>query len=98
MKVVQSTSTLSDPMDCSPPSSSAQEILWARILELISHSLPQGLFLTQGQPQVSLIPGRFFTREATWSLFSFSSNLVSQEVAGLRFSVVQKDLQGHVRS
>ena len=35
-------------MDCSPPGSSVHGILQARILELGSHSLLQGIFLTQG--------------------------------------------------
>ena len=35
-------------MDCNPPSSSVHGILQARILEWVSHSLLQGIFLTQG--------------------------------------------------
>ena len=34
--VAQSCQTLWDPMDCSPPGSSVQEILQARILEWVS--------------------------------------------------------------
>ena len=35
-------------MDCSPPGSSIYRILQARILEWSSHTLLQGIFLTQG--------------------------------------------------
>ena len=35
-KLLQSCPALCDPMDCSPPDSSVQEILEARILELIA--------------------------------------------------------------
>ena len=38
--------TLCHPTDCSTPGSSVQGILQTRILELGSHSLPQGIFLT----------------------------------------------------
>ena len=49
--VSQLCPTLHDPMDCtcSPPGSSVHEILQARILEwVVSHSLLQRIFLTQG--------------------------------------------------
>ena len=36
------------PVDCSPPGSSVRGILQARMLEWVSHSLLQGIFLTQG--------------------------------------------------
>ena len=44
-KVLQSCSTVSDLMDCSPLGFSAHGILQARILE---YFLLQGIFLTQG--------------------------------------------------
>ena len=44
--VAQSCLTLCNPMDCSPPGSSVNGILQARILEW-GHSLLQGIFLTQ---------------------------------------------------
>ena len=44
--VPQSCPTLCDLMDSSPPASSVHEILQARILEVGSHSLLQGIFLT----------------------------------------------------
>ena len=40
--------TLWDSMDCSPPGSSIHRILQARTLEWVSHSLLQGISLTQG--------------------------------------------------
>ena len=43
-KALQSCLTLSDAMDCSPPGSSVQGILQARILE---YAVLQGIFLTQ---------------------------------------------------
>ena len=47
--VSQSCPTLCNPKDCSPPGSSVHRILQARILEWgASHSLFQGIFLTQG--------------------------------------------------
>ena len=46
--VVQLCPTLWDPMNCSPPGSSVDGILQARILEWVRHSLLQGIFLVQG--------------------------------------------------
>ena len=42
------TSPLCDPKDCSPPGSSVQGVLQARILELGCHFLLQWIFLIQG--------------------------------------------------
>ena len=61
--------TLRDPVDCSPPGSSAHGIPQARILGLGCHALPQGIFLTQGLKLLLLSPalvGRFFFTNATW--------------------------------
>ena len=41
-------STLSDPGDCSPPGSSVQGILQARVLRVGCHALLQGIFPSQG--------------------------------------------------
>ena len=46
--VAPSYPTLCDPVDCNPPGSSVHRILHARILKWVSHSLLQGIFLTQG--------------------------------------------------
>ena len=58
--VVQSCPTLCDPMNCSPPGSSVQEILQARILEWVA--IP----FSRGSSRQGLNPGllhcnRFFT-------------------------------------
>ena len=47
-KSLQSCLTLCDPVDCSPPGSSAHEILQARITGVGGHALLQGIFPTQG--------------------------------------------------
>ena len=47
-KLLQSSLTLCDPMNCSPPGSSVHEILQARILESVVVPSLQGIFLTQG--------------------------------------------------
>ena len=46
-KSLQSCPTHCDPMDCSPPGSSAHGILQARILDWVADRL-QGIFPTQG--------------------------------------------------
>ena len=46
--VVQLYPTLCNPMDCSPPGSSAHGILQARVLEWSASFLLQGIFPTQG--------------------------------------------------
>ena len=46
--IAQSCPTLCDPIDCSPPGSSAHRILQGRILGVGWHSLLQDIFLTQG--------------------------------------------------
>ena len=47
-KSLQLCSTLCDPMDCSPLSSSVHEILQARNTGVGSQALLQGILLTQG--------------------------------------------------
>ena len=46
--VTQSCMTLWDPMDCSPPGSSAHRISQVRILEWVAIFPPRGIFLIQG--------------------------------------------------
>ena len=46
--VTQSCRTLCDPMDCSPPGSSVNGILQARILQWVAILFSKGIFLTQG--------------------------------------------------
>ena len=63
--------TLCDPMDCSPPGSSAHGILQARILEWVAISFSRESSWPRNGTQVSCIIGRFFmvgaTREAHFS-------------------------------
>ena len=59
--VTKSCPTLCDPMDGSPPGSSAHGILHARILEWIAISLSMGPSQPRDQTQVSWIAGRYFT-------------------------------------
>ena len=46
--VAQLCATLCDPLDCSPPGSSAHGILQARTLEWVAILFSRGIFLTQG--------------------------------------------------
>ena len=62
--MAQSCLILGDPMDCSLPASSVVGISQTRILEEGSHSLLQGIFLTQGsnpRPASPTLGGGFFT-------------------------------------
>ena len=61
--VTQSCLTLCNLVICSPSGFSAHGILWAKILEWVSHSLLQGIFLTQG-----LYPGLLHCRQSLYSL------------------------------
>ena len=79
--VAQSCLTLCDPMDCSPPGSSAHGILQARILELIAISFSKGSSISRDRTQVSYIaagilatepPGKPHLRIALF-LYPFSS-------------------------
>ena len=66
--VAQLCSNLCGPIDCSPPSSSAHEILKARILGWVAIPFSKGSFWPRDRTWVSRIAGRFFniwtTREA----------------------------------
>ena len=64
--VSQSCPTLCDPMDCSPPGSSVQGILQARILEWVAMPSSRRSSQPRDQTQVSCNAGRFFTSWATW--------------------------------
>ena len=52
---------LCDPMDCSPPGSSAHGILQVRILEWVSIPLSRGSSRPRDRSWVSCIASRFFT-------------------------------------
>ena len=60
-RVTQSCLTLCDPMDCSPPGSSAHGILQARILEWVTIPFFRGSSWPKDQTCISCIAGRFFT-------------------------------------
>ena len=74
-RVSQSCPTLCDPMDCSPPHSSIQGILQARILEWVAIPFSKGSSQPRDRTWVSCIAGRFFTvwapREAHTSNTAF---------------------------
>ena len=61
--VAQVCPSLCDPMDCSPPGSSAHGTLQARILEWVAICFSRGSSPPGGQTQVFCIAGRFFTVE-----------------------------------
>ena len=66
---LQSCSTLCDPMECSPPVSSAHGILQARILEWVTMPSSRGSFWPRDWTCISMCPvlaGGFFTTSATW--------------------------------
>ena len=65
-KLLQSSLTLFDPMDCSPPGSSVHGILQARILEWVAMPSSRGSSQPRNQNFVSCdscIAGGFFTTE-----------------------------------
>ena len=53
--------TLCNPLDCSPPSSSIQEILQARTLKWVTIPFSRGSSQPRDQAQVSLITSIFFS-------------------------------------
>ena len=59
--LTQSSPTLCDPLDCSPPGSSVRGIFQARIMEWLPISFPQLRDRTHIS-RVSCISGRFFTQ------------------------------------
>ena len=63
--VAQSCPTLCDPMDCSPPGSSAREIFQARILQWVAISFSRWSSHPRDRTRVSCAAGRFFTDRAT---------------------------------
>ena len=82
-------STLCDPMDCSPPGSSVNGILQARILEWVAISFSYLLAATakslqscptlcdpiDGNPTGSPVPGILQARILEWVAISFSNAL-----------------------
>ena len=70
----KSCPTLCDLMDCSPPGSSAQGILQARILEWVAISFSTGFFWPRDQTSVSCIAGRLFIVRATRKVPEYMSD------------------------
>ena len=62
-QLLQSCSTVCDPMDCSPPGSSVHGILQARIPEWVAIPFSRGSSPPRDRTQVSCIAGGFFTTE-----------------------------------
>ena len=69
-KLLQSCPTLCDPMDCSPPGSSAHGVIQARILKWVAMPSSRGSSWPRDQTRVSYglpaLAGGFFTTSATW--------------------------------
>ena len=59
--VTQWCSTLCDLIDCSPPGSSLQGVLQARILEWVVIPFSKGSSQPRDQTRISYIADRFFT-------------------------------------
>ena len=73
VKLLQSCSTLRDPMDCSLPGSSVHGILQARILELVAMPYSRGSSNPEIEPTYLKSPtlaGRFFTTSATLEMYT----------------------------
>ena len=70
---------LCNPMDCSPPDSSVQGILLARVLEWVAISFSRGYSQPRDWTHISCIAGGFFTvwatREAP-SIFRYCKNSI----------------------
>ena len=58
--VAQLSATLCDSVDCSPPGSSVQGVLKARILKWVAIAFSRGSFWPRDWTQVSCIAGRLF--------------------------------------
>ena len=73
----QSCLTLCDPMDCSPPGSSAHGMLQSRILEWFAMPSSRGFSPPRNRTHVSYkscTGGRFFATRATWESLCISSH------------------------
>ena len=62
--------TFCNPMDCSPPGSSAYAILQTRILEWFAMSSSKGSSQSMDQTCISCFASRFFTSSTTWETTS----------------------------
>ena len=73
--VTQLCPTLCNPIDYSPPGSSAHGFLQARILELVAIPFSKGSSQPRGQTQVSCIAAGFFTIWATRKAQALASTI-----------------------
>ena len=97
--VAQACPTLGNPMDCSTPGSSVQEISQARILEWVTISFSRGSSWPRDQTGISCIGRKSLYPWATWESFSlilfpalwleFDPFLKSQAVVGRHKRQVQ---------
>ena len=72
--VAQSYLTISNPMDCSPPGSSVDGILQARILEWVAIPFSGGVFLDQGtEPKSPALESGFFITSDTYHVYACES-------------------------
>ena len=101
--VAQSCPTLCDPVDCSPPGSSAHGILQARILEGVAISFSRGSSRPRDPTQVSCIAGRHFnlwaTREAQGNAKECSNYLaiaLISHTSKVMLKILQARLQQYV--
>ena len=74
--------SLCDPMDYSPPGSSVQGILQARVLEWVANSFSRGSSQLRDRTYISCIAGRFVTVWATRKTPQFSDILKIQLLMG----------------
>ena len=83
-EVAQSCLTLSDPMDCSLPSSSVHGIFQARVVEwgAIAFSEPQGKPKNTGVASLSLLQGIFQTQESNQGLVHYRQILYQLSYEG----------------
>ena len=79
--------TLCDPMDCSPPSSTAHRISQARILEWVAISFSRGSFLPRNQTHISCIERQILYRWAhqetpadLWEYVILKIDMVGKEI------------------
>ena len=75
-KTLQLRPTLCNPMVCSLPGSSIQEILLARILEGVAVSFSRGASQPRDRTRISALTSGFFTTSTTWKAL-LDSNLGS---------------------
>ena len=86
--VIQSSPTLCNPMDCSPPCSSVCEILQARTLEWVAVPFSRGSSQSRNQTHVSCIAGGYFTTEPLEKPFA-KLKVINNMIKNVKFSYHQ---------